>query len=432
MANIYKWLAAYTPTKEKNPIEDRLSASLGYLLESSAPFKKRFLKYVLGGGITPPQVRNAVIVMHPYYRLNIEGNGTASIPDLLLVKDDPNDGFVLFIENKWDAPVSENQLRRYRTLLEENFGELPRRELILLCREIKGTACKSIKRLCRVVRWDDLFDNVLTVCRTDTEVQPFYDYCREELVMGSFAGIPLFSPQNPYTIEKAKNVLKSIDKNPEILKLKKGLGLYTVREPKSEWMAWGQRDDRNATQQLHLTIFLNAREFGVSVTVPDAFRRRRSVQRGLNELIMNTSRRRGLTKELINKRKQLGPMGEYWVHIIFRHAWGGQSLTTDAKIDYKVEMLPVKGTPFGLENERFRPAAALENVLQQGFSARENNVEIQFVARYYINPLSAEAKNRTSLASRDIILNTPDFLRTIIKAIRLQESLLKYLTAFVD
>ncbi len=416
MADIFKWLDAYTPTQKRNPREDRLTASLGYLLSASARFKRAFFKWVFSNEIKERRLtwkilRNAEVEMHPEYSLNIpQKDKKRAVPDLLIHAGE-NAGFVLFIESKWGADAELLQIEKYKNILENDFAKVQTRKLVLLCRDRPTKMLQEIENICDIKTWDELFDNVVYPQKTDTQVEPFFEFAQEDLNMGSFTGIPAFSPDdNPFALEKAKRLLERIIESKEIQNWMKKSELRIVKKPSARqggnyaWVPIGPKnnDTRKFYKYPQLTLSLEETAFEISVILPYGVR---SVFRKnlLDSLKENAGK--NFYIKLWECRSNLGPIAEYWIKILQRHAYAGQTLVEDAKSEYKIDvlgsLLPEEAKSF--ESDSFKRSDFSKNALLEALMLiieKEVNIEIDFAARYYVNDKCPAAKNRQKKAQQ--------------------------------
>lgn len=426
-ANIYKWLARYTPTKQRNPVEDRLSAALGYLCAASPRFKKDFVEYIFAGEISRGDARRARVSMHPRYSLNVGATGETNIPDLLITDAADPPQYAAFIENKWDAAPNPEQLDRYAALLSDNFAAVETTKLVLICRELGQEDINKLAEKAEVIFWDRIFDELIYKNKSLPNVKPFYEYCREELNMGTtFTGFPVFDEDNPYTPEKGNGILKKLVNHPEVNRLLVDeLSLKPVRAPRGNWMAWGMEPETQHTRQIHVTLYVNQDYFGVTPTIPDAFRRsargRRVIETKLNE--------DNLLRKLYETRKVLGKSVGYWLWIGFRHARTRRDLTEDGVIHFKIDMLHQdKECATAFETGAFKTYPLFWDFFKNAITASNNNIEVGFEARLYTNPGSASYKERQSVSNTLLDTASPKIISTIKKMVAEQTKLTKYLS----
>ena len=426
-ANIYKWLARYTPTKQRDPVEDRLSAALGYLCGASPRFKKDFVEYIFAGEISRGDARRARVSMHPRYSLNVGATGKANIPDLLITDAADPPQYAAFIENKWGATPNAEQLNRYAVLLSDNFAAVETTKLVLICRELGQDDINKLAEKAEVIFWDRIFDELIHKNKNLPVVKPFCDYCSEELNMGTaFTGFPVFDDDNPYTPDKGSGILKKIVNHPEVNRLLVDeLSLEPVRALRGDWMAWGLEPETQHTRQIHVTLYVKQDYFGVTPTIPDAFRRsargRRVIEANLNE--------DKLLRELYEVRKVLGKSVDYWLWIGFRHARTRRDLTEDGVIHFKIDMLHENKDYFrAFETGAFKTYPGFWDFFKTAITARNNNIEIGFEARLYTNPASASYKERQSVSNTLFDTASPTIIPTIKKMVAEQAKLAQYLS----
>jgi hypothetical protein len=475
MANIFKWLAAYTPTKERDPVEDRLTASLGYLLSASRTFKEEFLKAVLAGEITKRKfsrriLNRAKVEIHPEYYLDLRHDNSKlrGIPDLLIHTEDEKGGFVLFVEDKWDADIgfeeegNVSQILKYLIILQEETGNAAVKKLLLLCRENpyeetpnldsqeqskKTTRRESLSEILRSERdanpalfemleiktWNDLFDKVIKKKKDDDFVRPFYEFAREVLTMGTYDGIRPFGEDNPFTVKKAGDKLKQIVGEPTVKKWLEENGFQAGarkrRSPKNvkgEWLPLVKKET-HFTEQPHITLGLNENDFSISVIVPD---KDAATAKRIAALIKDDEAKfYGFLRAI---RENLGGGLEYWLQILHRHAWRGNrtySLVNDGIIKYKIDTLTISNGAEGksFEKNNFKKSPLYNDLLQRAIKKPGHaNIEIQFVAYFYLDPESYQTRNRAQFYGN--ITEESPTVKEIIKALKIQLSLLELLS----
>ncbi len=426
-ANIYKWLARYTPTKQRNPVEDRLSAAVGYLCGASPRFKKEFVEYIFAGQISRRQARRARVSMHPRYSLNVGAAGEANIPDLLITDAADPPQYVACIENKWDATPNPEQLDRYAALLSDNFADVANTKLVLLCREPGQDDIDKLAQKAEIIFWDRIFDELIYKNKNLPVVKPFCEYCSEELNMGTaFTGFPVFDEDNPYTTEKANGILEKIVKHPEVNRLLvHELCLKPVRALRGNWMAWGMNPETDHTRQIHVTLYVSQDHFGVAPTIPNAFRSSASGRR----IIEAKSKGGKLLRELYRTRKGLGKSVDYWLWIGFRHARTRRDLAPDGLIHFKIDMLHRdKERAAAFETGAFKTYPLFWDFFEHAVTARNNNIEVGFEARLYTDPASSSYKERQSVSDTLLDTASPKIISTVKKMIAEQAKITKYLS----
>lgn len=400
---------------------------MGYLCGASPRFKKGFVEYIFAGEISRGDALRARVSMHPRYSLNVGATGEANIPDLLITDAADPPQYAAIIENKWDATPNAEQLKRYAVLLSDNFAAVKTTKLVLICRELGQEDINKLAEKAEVIFWDRIFDELIYKNKSLPNVKPFYEYCREELNMGTtFTGFPAFDEDNPYTPDKGRGILKKIVNHPKIKRLLVDeLSLKPVRALRGDWMAWGLEPKTEHTRQIHVTLYVNQDYFGVTPTIPDAYRRSARGRRIIEVKLEDDA----LLRKLYEARKALGKRIDYRVWIGFRHARTRRDLTEDGAIHFKIDMLHENKNYVGaFETGAFKTYPAFWDFFKTAITARKNNIEIGFEARLYTNPASPSYKERQSVSNTLFDTASPTIIPTINKMVVAQTKLAQYLS----
>ncbi len=323
--------------------ENRVTNALLQTLAISPRLARSFLRDFIGIQFNPRRER---LILTAQKRPGAHGD-RAGTPGNQSERDSVPDGWLVCEEQGW-AVVIESKIERGKLRLDQLRGHLkgaahyPRKYLLILTPDEKPP--REVRRLAarrpRVYwhPWSKVHSWTTRALRSQNNreasghlLRSLKEFLEMDEMLSGFQGIDF---SDGYNTRKAKAVLKSLMEKirPGVLKhypqLRGGRGGITTFGT-NVWDCFGVKP--KFTDDLHFTLEIHETETFISITMPNAARRRwQRIRHILEDPVLSMSFQRTLAK-------LRGGVPELWIRLDQRHFISQRFMVPDARLDFKVD-----------------------------------------------------------------------------------------------